>query len=1206
MTPGGGTLTIRPHPPEAVTFDGAVDGRLRPALEEVLLRAVARVVEGLQPADLQTVGALPAGPAPLVAAPFVAVPEAAPERGEWVERAEPSEPSEPSEAFERFGRTEPAGALRLSFTLPADLLTDAAEPATEETAVPAEPGPGPQTGEPAAGEPGAEKVGTGEQGSPAPAPVAPRSPRPGRGPAPATRPAAPAPGSAAGQTPEAAPASAREPQSAQEPRSAQEPGATPEPQAPPDEAGEVRDEVIEGPSGLEGAGVMVLPGTRIIALGGAPRHVVASTLARALQLGRATFGRTSFALLEGPVGARDSRIRAVATDPPLTNEDVKQTTELPAGMATRVVEGRFPSSVRDTSGHRHDVLAVLTREHNVALFADREVGRRFYGRLAAEGPELSEEELRARVLDELDRLVEQGLAGDEAKLAQAAERLAELGAEAFELAGWPTKTAYLEVLVKVWTMERHERAIVEIMRSLQSVSELRAVMERLREAGIATRMFEDLGPAFWDLLVTVGERFGSKEKLTVEVVRKLFEEAFALEPRPPSASLSGWETVEEALAGLGERLENEIDAAVGAVEGLLAGMIDGLKMLVTEPDQVVVGLAQLARMLALFELAGWGNKAAQAECAVLVRHIGAKLVAGLRGAAVLNVGEKVFARIRWALAVEVASWFIGIGELKAAAEAVGLTEKLTLLARLLGLAGAVARTTEGEAALARLSRLARALHSGSAVLRELKGESEVLRLLEHLPAEDVEALAAVVKRVEIAEGATLAQLAGHPELGPVVERVHRRAEILQTFAAKSGGLVEELGPAFRRLVGPGGFEEREIAAMAQALRPGEGGNFLAALERIGYRRIGPTGEVGAEFLTALAASPRAMDGVRVVGPRVVQAAFARSAGDAAVFEAILLDIARAEDMARQQRKLGTFATVLERLEAGDTEAWARIAGAKAVLTKVERSEVLARIRSIRQRYRRLARDPEKLDRQLNHIRDFSRKDPERAMGALERFEARSPDRAGALSIEEQLARDLEEADLWATEEEKLLLHPAGEVPPQALDVGTQRHKRTGTDRPTEAMRRNMPGPHPPGHPLHHIVEEGDPRSEMIRRILDEAGIDVREAEANGIHLPRTTMDPGIVPEALTLHPPLHTKGYRKEQVRRLAEARRTGTVEAELARFKREIQEGQFFHIESAADKRESWVDWVVRHRDEFDHIPDDEFEEWVESMRRARPSGER
>ncbi|MGW6915293.1 AHH domain-containing protein [Kitasatospora sp. NPDC054939] len=1173
MTRVGGTLNIRPHLPEAVTFDGATDGRLRPALEQVLLRAVARAVEGLQPADLQAVGALPTpGPVQVVPAPEVA--------GGTADLAEGA------------GGTEPEGSLRLSFALPEDLLTEVPEPGTEVAAAPE---PGAQeagAGEAGTREPGAQEAGAQEPGpGPLPGPAAPKPPRPRRSPTPATRPTAPAPGSAAAKGPEAAPPAPQ----AQAPRA---------PQAPPGGTGEFRDEVIQSPSGLEGAGVMVLPGTRIIALGGAPRHVVASNLARALQLGRATFGRTSFALLQGPVGARDSRIRAVATDPPLTNEDVKQTTELPAGVATRVVEGRFPSSVRDRSGHRHEVLAVLTKEHGVALFADREVGRRFYDRLAAEGSELAEEELRALVLDELDRLVEQGLAGDEAKLQQAADRLAELGTEAFDLAAWPTKVSYLEVLIKVWTRERHERAIVEIMRSLQSVAELRAVMERLREARIATQMFEDLGPAFWDLLVTVGARFGSKEKLTVEVVRKLFEQAFALEPKPPLASLSGWETVEGALAELGEILENEIDAAVGAVEGLLAGMVEGLKMLVTEPDQVVVGLAQLARMLALFELAGWGNKAAQAECALLVKHIGAKLVDGLRGAAVLNVGEKVLAKIRWALAVEVASWFIGIGELKAAAEAVGLTEKLTLLARLLGLAGAVAKTTEGEAALARLSRLARALHSGSAVLRELKGESEVLRLLEHLPVEDVEALAVLVKRVEIAEGATLAQLAGHPELGPVVQRVRRRAEILQTFAAKSGGLVEELGPAFRRLVGPGGFEEREIAAMAEVLRPGEGGNFLAALERIGYRRIGPTGEVGVEFLTALAASPRALDGVRVVGPRVVQAAFARSAGDAAVFEAILLDIARAEDMARQQKQLATFATVLERLEAGDAEAWARIAGAKAVLTKVERSEVLARIRSVRERYRRLARNPEALDRQLNHLRDLSLKDPERAMGALERFEARRPDRPGVLSIEEQIAQDVEEAGRRASEEEKLLLHPAGEVPPQALDVGGRQHKRTGQARPTEAMRRNMPGPHPTGHPLHHIVEEGDPRSAMIRRMLDEAGIDVREAAENGIHLPRTTMDPRIVPEALTLHPPLHTKGYRKEQVRRLAEARRNGTVEAELARFKREIQEGQFFHVESAADKRESWVDWVVRHRDEFDHIPDDEFEEWVESLRRARPSG--
>ncbi|MFI9328825.1 AHH domain-containing protein [Kitasatospora sp. NPDC052868] len=1148
MSPAGDLLNIRPHLPDAdsVTFEGTPVGEAgqdrQRELAQVLLRAVARAVEGLQPADLQALGALPpAGPARSAAravdggglgggarSAFLSADLA--DAADAADAANAPDSADGGDTCEVTGLTDVTG--------PTD-LTGFADTA-DASAAPAPAGP------------------------PAPASVA----------APAAIPApAPAP----------APAAHPEPSDQQQPE-------------PPEYPEEPVDEVVEGLSGLEGRAVLILPGTRIVVVGGPARYVLAANLTRALQLGRAVFGTTSFALLEGPVGSQDSRIRVVGTDPPVANQDLDVAGgRLPTGQETRGVQGFFPRAVTDPAGHRYDILAVLSKERN-PLTADREAARRFSERVQDGGTQLPQEEVRALVFDELDRLVALALAGDEDRLQQAADRLAELSAEAFRLVDWPTKACYLEVLIRAWTWAEQERAIVEIMCSLESLAQLRLVRARLADAGVATRLFEDIGDNLWDLAVTVGARFGTKEELTAAAVRRLIEESVALPPKTREAIRRS------VLAGTAGLLADEVwveaTAAAGALAGLVEGMLDGVKLMLTRPEQVIAGLGELARMLVAFELAGWGYAPAQEECELVVRQIGPKLADGLRGAAILNIGERAVSKIRWAVAVEVASWFVGFGEIKAAAEALGLTEKLALLARLLGLAGEVAKAAEGEAALARLSRVVRAMHAGSAVLREVAGETEVLRLLDHLPAEDGAALAAVVRRVEVAEGSTLAELAAHPELGPVVGRAVRRAEILQTFAAKSGGLIEELGPAFRRLIGPGGFEEQEVFAMAQALAPGEGGAFLATLERIGWHRIGPGAEAGAVFLTALAASPRAMDGVRVVGVRVVRAAFRRSGGDAALFEALLLDITRAEDMARQTDRYADFATLLERLENGDNLAWNVVSGGKA-LAAVERTAVLERIAAIRSRYGPLSVRRDAMNRQLDRLRDLSRTDPDRAMQALELFEGRRPDRAGALSMEQELAEAFEEAGLWAGRDDRLLLSLPGEIPPDALVVVETPHRRLGRARPTEAMERGMPGARPPGHPLHHIIEAGDPRSALVRQILDEAGIDAREAAANGIYLPQTTMDPATVPEALTRHPPLHTKGYRKEQVRRLVEARRNGMVDTELARFKREISEGRFFHIESAADRRESMVDWLLRNREEFDFVPDDEFDEMVESLRR-------
>ncbi|MFI6448370.1 hypothetical protein [Kitasatospora sp. NPDC050543] len=942
----------------------------------------------------------------------------------------------------------------------------------------------------------------------------------------------------------------------------------------------------------------LLEGRTMVLVGRASRFVRATNLSRAIQLGRAVFGATSFAVLEGPLGAPDSRIWAVATDITVGNEALEVSGgQAATGSELKAVKATVERVLTDRDGHRYEIVTVITKERNT-VSTDLQSGLRLHQRLAAGGAELAEEKVRALVFTVLDPLVDQALAGDAERLREAADRLAELDGEAFALVDWITKSRYLTVLIKAWTWKAQQRAIVELMRSLQSVAELDAVRQRLAEAKVATQLFEDLGDDLWDLLVTVGIRFGGREKLTDQAFTALVVESFALPPGTRQAIR------ENALTGAGEELTDvlrlQVMSAAGAVVSMLRGMIEGLELMVTRPDQVIIGIGQLARLLVVCELSGYGYAPAQAEIRLLVQQIGPKLAAGLRGAAVLHVGPNVLSKIRWAVAVEVASWFIGIGEIKAAAEAVGLTEKLAVLARFLGLIGKAAETAEGQRAVLRLTRLARAMRAGSTVLREAEGEAEVIRLLSHLPAEEQARLARLLERHEIAEGATLAQLSAHPQLGEAVQRSVRKAEILQTFAGRSGGLTDELGAWFRHLAGPGGFEERELAAMAQALKPGEGGTFLAALERIGFRRIGAGGEVGAGFLTALAGSPRGMNAVRAVGWKVTKAAFEHAGGEAERFEAVLLEVARAQEQARRKDRAAAFASMLEQLGHGDTEAWQLVTG-MARAGQMEHADVLAWIERTRSLYRGTPLE-EEMGKRLDGLRRVSNKDRQRAADAIEEIERRLA-ATGEKSFvdQEELARIFDEVAKWASEEEKLLARTPGEIPPaQTPEVSRTRHPRTRKTRRGELLEPGMTEARARGEDLHHIIEHGDPRAEVLRYILDEAGIDVLTAEQSGIFLPRTSMDGRTAPRALTRHQTLHTKGYLKEQIRRLLEGRENGTVAQELAVMKAELQDGVFFHIESGADKRESWTDWLVRHREDFVFMSDDEFDELVEATRRA------
>jgi hypothetical protein len=120
-----------------------------------------------------------------------------------------------------------------------------------------------------------------------------------------------------------------------------------------------------------------------------------------------------------------------------------------------------------------------------------------------------------------------------------------------------------------------------------------------------------------------------------------------------------------------------------------------------------------------------------------------------------------------------------------------------------------------------------------------------------------------------------------------------------------------------------------------------------------------------------------------------------------------------------------------------------------------------------------------------------------------------------------------------------------------------------------ALERN---PRPPGHDTHHIVADADPRAQEARDILEKAGINPRNDPRNGIHLPRTTMDPRTRPEAFTRHQTIHTESYYETVNQRIRDAWAGRLknrpvildpklrVEDELARLYQEIANGQLPH----------------------------------------------
>ncbi|MFI9047310.1 AHH domain-containing protein [Streptomyces sp. NPDC053427] len=983
------------------------------------------------------------------------------------------------------------------------------------------------------------------------------------------------------------------------------------PPGQPAEPAEPADRVVEGPSPVDGRVVMILAGSHTVTLG-AERYIRASNIMRVLELGRAAFGRGSFAVLRGPLGEADSGLWAIATNRSVSVRELVQGSQRwtvgRSGQSVATYQGEVLRGVTDSAGHDYQVLAVTSTEGEY-LTQLGIAAENLQELIEAAPPVLEPEEVGQLVFAGVDRLVEQVLAGRADLLREAVDRLARLDRVSFGLTDWNAKRRYLQVLLSAGPDEKYQRAIVELLCSLRSRTELHTL---LAEKGLVERLYHDLDENLWELLTSVGKRFGKAGKLTVEDIVELIERSLGIGANVRESLL---EIAQGAPEHAAWSALAEIQTAVVGVWDFVVGLAKGLHFMLTKPLDVISGLGQLVRLVVSFQLAYVGYPPAQAECAALLRKVGDAILDALKGVAVLQeaeqsasvppLGEQVLRKIRWAVLIELASWFVGAGELKAAARAVGLTEKTVAMLRILGVTGRLRNLFEADLIAVRLTRVARAMRQGSAVLRSLRSDAEVLRLISELPVADELRLTEALARAEVREGHALSVLVTDREIGEAVTEAVAKVEALQILARKSGGLTEELGEVFRRLAGPEGFTTEEVRTLVKELAPDEGARLLAVLEHIGLERVGPHSAVGADFLTLLVAEPRRMNAVQEFGHPVLLAVFDRAAGKAEHFDSLLVELARLKLKARQEHALAEYVGLLDRLTAGDAEAWALLTHRGVEAAELDTGAMLQRISRLRLRYLRRAKDPRVVENQIRRLRRLAREDREKALAELEKFEAHRPDRPGAPDFEQQMAADAEEAGKWATQDEKLLHHEPGEAPSEAPGVHDERHPKTGRDRASSDLGDRLEAAGEPrleGHEPHHIAPDADPRGELARQILREAGIDPRNSPLNGVWLPRTSADPSIVVEALTRHPLVHTNAYYRELTLRLLKARREGRVHEVIAQIKFELKNGIPVEDLAGARRGETYAQWMESIRGEAGWLTDEEFDEVVEATRRAPP----
>ncbi|MFD8208786.1 AHH domain-containing protein [Streptomyces sp. NPDC059695] len=1207
-TAASGVAYRRLHPPASVEFTGPGE---RPAydtrLEELLLRAVARAVDE-DDRNAGIAGPRPTGPTAVGTTETGSPVESAlSARGHLTFAMAVSEPEDGGEGAAGAGEE---GKERAGRETAGDGPGETGTQDTRETAEPGEPPAhkdrtsGTATGEDTATSPPATSAASTTPTPTTITPTAGTTPTSGTSPSPeqtSPQPAAPAPGTdrAPWTTPEEAAAAeeggTEDVSLAATGRTRRETGVT--------VVTDPQSQVVEGPSPVDGRAVMVIGATQLVLLGEATRYARSRSLIHAVQLGDHIFGARSFVVLEGSLGTSESYFLAVATAPTVTDETVGRPVanwELEGQKISTFTGFRVLPFISTTDGHRYAVNLLWTKERGW-VWGDSDEGRRWI-RMSRSPREfwLSAEELKLLTFQELDRLVTSGLAGNDEDLEKAAAQLAEMSAKAFALVDEATREKYLEVLVKAWTFEEHRRAIIQIMISLEGLSQLQAVRDRLIQAGLYEQLFADMGGELWELLTAVGEKFGGEKPLTTGEFVDLVAEAMNLTMRHDAGLGHNVEGEQTAVIGLKQAIE--IEEAVRAVMGFVLGTLESLKIMLTQPEKILSGLWALHELAVTCYLARFRDPVSMRRLNDLLTHVGKALVHGLRGAAIFGVGPRALTRIKWAVIIEALTW---MSEIQAVVEALAKIEKLVSILRFLKMVKAF----EGERIAARFTRLAEALHAGSAVLRGLKDEHAVVDLMLLLPEEDGIRLGAVLQEVDIPQGTHLAALMEHPRIGPVLAELRPKAEVLGVLGAKSGGLTPELAQTFARLTGKDGFEIAEVSRVVDALQDGEGARFAKTLEQIGFGRIGPRAQVKADLLALLAGDSRRMEAVHQYGIAVVGQMHARSGGSAEAFDALLakLEKLRAQHMA--DGRAVEFAELVEKLSQGKKGAWRRVDRPPKVprvkATAAERAPVTQRIKELRKRFPKgEVENPKAMENALRQIARTAETDPAKAMEQLDKFEDLV--RAEA-TTEGHVADIMAEAEGKATREAKALHHEAEEAPAQALGARDELRSKTGVaGSPSHELKESMErvGQHQDfGNPAHHVVAASDVRAEVPRAILEEVGINPADDPLNGVYLPRTSIDPKIVPQGWTRHEVLHTDNYYKWITQTLVEARKEGGADGvirALSEIKEKLLSGKHLPRDVGVP-HESYVEWFAKYRHNLDWLTDAEQLELLDRLRAAK-----
>jgi hypothetical protein len=660
--------------------------------------------------------------------------------------------------------------------------------------------------------------------------------------------------------------------------------------------------------------VIRIVGGKYIEAGGSP-YVVSKNLARAAAWGRYLFGSIGFAILQSKNVPDVSNFYVV---PLLERLSIRDLGGL-GGQLGDVGEQEVEKPGRMFPLKDYAIVTVVTGDEageDVYLFStirdDNWKAATFVRQF-----NLVPENKRIVNLVDVETVTKKLLGDSSGKL----DLIVKMDRILFAAIPWEQRAEYLELLIARWfTGDEERRAILEIIHGTKKTSELEALFSLLRQHGAYARLFRKLDGEVLDLLQYLGE-FRPAGALNWRYLIDIFVEGGQL-PGTVLTGLGGLEELERLADGLALWFWSNVDS---------------IRLILTKPGEVVEGLKHLVELLWTLDQAIRGDPQAIMFVARMLQEVGTTILKALRGLEYAeelgtsfsnrqgeeHIGADLIGRLKYALLFEILSWFIGIGEIKAAIMAVGeVPERIAALARVLGSLRFVGRVAEVGGEAVHLERVLSAM----AHFTGLAEKSRLLRLVELLPEEHLVALGRIAEKARLPEEATIealrAALAGNKELLRAVDEVGNALTVtsrLEAKAAEVGGITSDMKAGLHILLRNAPNEEVTLA-LARLIDDIPAAHLDEFMRTMAFIKPEHFSQWSVEALGALAQRPKALAFLRDAGSDLFGVAFRHRGNwsDWAGFERFL------DGLALKRSEIGNpaeYKRFLDRLLRGEASAF---------------------------------------------------------------------------------------------------------------------------------------------------------------------------------------------------------------------------------------------------------------------------------------------